>query len=101
MHWYGTGGTVIRWWVSSPVNQDLYLVFVVRRSLEGVDFYWHGGKWVEYNLGDIIQPALEIPGLLAAQMAKSGREDVPAITRAIQNLADEIWISTTMRKEPA
>lgn len=85
---------MIRWWVSHPINQDLYCVFVVQSHddhPESDQWYWHDGTWKVAPFGAIIQPALQLPGILAQRMVEHPREDVALIEILLRDLAEEIW----------
>lgn len=96
------GDTVIRWWVSKPVNTDSYDVYVVSYPDDDPQFafYWHDDKWNRVPLGGAMEPAISLPGLLCAQMMNVGRENTDRVAWLVQGLCEQVW-EATKGKEPA
>lgn len=94
------GPTVIRWWVThpiNPINTDHYEVFIIDTMPDNDQRYFKDGDWHDFPFGGFAEPAIRLPGYLCAQMVATGREDISGITKELQTLAQEIWQTQRLR----
>jgi hypothetical protein len=84
----GSHETVVKWWVSAPVNEDAYYFFFVRYETVSGEVkraqYYSNGLWTAYNSGQVIEPFLILPGFVGTLIASTDPTDQRKVTEWMQ-----------------
>lgn len=90
----------VRWWVTTPFERDSFCLFMVRyqtrinedKSMDVLkqEYLAKTGQWVSYNDFDIIEPAIEFPGVLVLYLSEANLIDKSSVAKSLMNLADKI-----------